>query len=515
MSARVSHAKVGWTRAEAQGDSLVFDHRVAMHNMIKTKAKNVGRGVLKSRTWSVGCAEVFVQGRRESIGRDVGRYPKSFLFVPHGHGPASVKQARMFTDTQNLGDQPFTRTDQAQQPVVVGRRRLLVVLAVLYCGQAVPAYLVGTAAVSIMREQSVSRSAIGLVGLLLLPMLFRFLWAPYVDRIRPFARAHRAGWIGLTQSAIITFLVALSFVQPSSIGVFLCIGMAITTLIATNDIAVDGYATQYLSSADRPLANAIQGASVSFGLIVGGSGGLLAYHFWGWQVAVLIVAVLSFVPLLAVVMMQEGGGCASPRHDANISLRAFFQRPEAVRALGVALTYRASEGLMNAMTAPYLIDKGIELDTIGYLTGVAAAVAGIAGSVAAALLVTRLGAAKALGLLGLLRTSCYLWFTLHSLDVVSGDAGLLAAEGGKILVRVMDTVSVFTVFMMVSSGKQPGTDYSILSCAQVLIYLIGWASAGLIADYLGYSSLFVVATIISLGSILMSVWLLKGVGQRG
>lgn len=389
------------------------------------------------------------------------------------------------------------------------RVRLLIVLAILYSGQAIPAYLIGTAAVPIMREQGVSKSAIGLVGLLLVPLLLRFLWAPYVDRIRPFARAHRAGWVGLTQTAIIALLVALSFVQPSSIGPFMAIGLTISLLLATNDIAVDGYATQMLSPADRPVGNAIQGAGVAVGVIVGGSGGMIAYHLWGWQAAVLIVAALSLLPLLAATMMGDAdAGHATPL-PARASLRAFFARPEAVKMLGVVLVYRASEGLMNAMASPYLVDNGVALDTIGYLTGASAAAAGIAGSAFAALLMIRHGAVVTLGLLGLLRTACYLWFALHALGTVSGNAGLFAAAGFETLVRAMETVAMFTLFMTVSSKGQPGTDYSILSCAQVLIFLVGWAISGMIADRLGYGLLFGLATAISLLSVMIGIRLLK------
>lgn len=389
------------------------------------------------------------------------------------------------------------------------RRQLLTVLAILYSGQAIPAYLIGTAAVPIMREQGVPKSAIGLLGLLLIPMLLRFLWAPYVDRIKPFARAHRTGWIGLTQIAIVGLLVGLSFVQPSSVGPFMAIGLAISLLLATNDIAVDGYATRMLSPADRPVGNAIQGAGVSVGVIVGGSGGMIAYQFWNWQIAVLIAAALSLLPLLAVLMMRESDAETITRHDARPSLRAFFARPEAVSVLGVALIYRASEGLMNAMSSPYLVDNGVSLDTIGYLTGAAAATAGIAGSIIAALLMRHFGAIITLGLLGALRTICYSWFALHALGVVSGNAGLFAAAGFETLLRTMETVAMFTLFMIVSSKAQPGTDYSILSCAQILIYLVGWTSAGAIADRLGYGSLFLLATAVSFLSVMISVRLLK------
>ena len=77
-----------------------------------------------------------------------------------------------------------------------GRLRLFAVLGGLYLAQAIPSYLIAAALPPIMREAGVSRTAIGYLSLLFLPLVLKFLWAPLVDRIRPFARAHRAGWAG-------------------------------------------------------------------------------------------------------------------------------------------------------------------------------------------------------------------------------------------------------------------------------------------------------------------------------
>ena len=89
------------------------------------------------------------------------------------------------------------------------RYRLFAVLGGLYLAQAIPSYLFVAALPPIMRELGVSRTAIGAMSILLLPLVIKFLWAPWVDRIRPFARAHRAGWVFITQSLTILAILAL------------------------------------------------------------------------------------------------------------------------------------------------------------------------------------------------------------------------------------------------------------------------------------------------------------------
>lgn len=392
----------------------------------------------------------------------------------------------------------------------LSRARLFLILAGLYVAQSIPVYLFVTAGLAIMREEGVSRSAIGLVSLLLVPGLLRFLWAPLVDRVRPFAHAHRASWIGLTQTGIVLALVALSFVEPRNILPFMAIGFVIALLLSVNDIAVDGYAVTHLAAADRPAGNAIQGGAVAMGALIGGSAGLVLYHYTSWQVTALAIAALSLLPVVtSFTMREEGTKNAGTNAAPRASLMAFFRRPEARRIFWVALLYRASEGLVNTMEGPYLVDRGVALDTIGYLAGAGAATAGLAGSAIAALLLLRLGSSGTLSLLGLLRTLCYAWFALHAFDLVTGQGFLFGAAGFKTFIRYMEIVALFSLFMSVSSRTQPGTDFTILSCAQIIVYLIGSALAGVLADRFGYGALFAAATVISLASVIATGMILR------
>ena len=71
-------------------------------------------------------------------------------------------------------------TVDADRPAPAGlsRLRLFIVLACLYLAQAIPSYLFAAAIPPILREQGVSRTAIGMMALLMLPLVLKFLWAP-------------------------------------------------------------------------------------------------------------------------------------------------------------------------------------------------------------------------------------------------------------------------------------------------------------------------------------------------
>jgi PAT family beta-lactamase induction signal transducer AmpG len=222
---------------------------------------------------------------------------------------------------------------------------------------------------------------------------------------------------------------------------------------------------------------------------------------------ILAIAAVSVLPLAAAFAMNEGSR-GQEASAARPSLLAFIRRPEARQILWIALIYRASEGLVKAMEGSYLVDAGIPLDVIGYISGLSAATAGLAGSAVAAWLIQRTGLSAVLRLLGSLRTLCFLLFALHALGMLVGLWPLLGAAGFQTLIRYMEIVALYSLFMSVTTSDQPGTDFTILACAQLVVYLIGSMLSGRIADALGYGALFGIASALSLVAVLATVRML-------
>lgn len=388
------------------------------------------------------------------------------------------------------------------------RARLFAVLAGLYLAQGIPGYLLVAAVPPIMRDLGVSRTAIGMLAILMIPLTVKFLWAPLVDRIQPMAIGHRRGWILPTQIGTVIAIATLALVEPTDIKAIFAIGFAIAIFTSTQDIATDGYATLALRREERAVGNAIQGGAVALSVIVGGTLSLLLYDWVGWRAMALTIAAISALPLLAIAFMPDDAATAGERPARRPSLSAFLKRPEAVTVLVIALTYRASEGLVKSMEGSYLVDAGLPLSAIGYLSGISAATAGIAGSFIAALLVRRSDAGGTLLLLGGLRTICFLLFALHAAGQLTGMWAILGAAGFQTLIRYMEIVALYSLFMAVSSKEQPGTDFTILSCAQIIVYLVGSMAAGVMADRMGYFALFLIATVVSGAAVLLTGLLL-------
>ena len=391
-----------------------------------------------------------------------------------------------------------------------GMARLYAVLAGLYLAQGIPTYLLLVALPPLMREAGASRTAIGLFSLLMLPLVLKFAVAPYVDRHKLMPRiGHRRGWIVPTQALVSLAIAAMAFFDPSEALPLFGLGLFITLLSSLQDIATDGYAVRHLKGGARAIGNAVQAGAVALGVIIGGTLVLVLVQQIGWTPTILIVALLSLLPLLATLFMAEEQEGVEKADRPRPSLAAFFRRPQAWLILGFALSYRASEGLVRGMEGPYLVDIQVPTAWIGYLSGTSAATAGLAGAMLAALIIRRLGLGPTLLLLGGLRSLCFLAFSLNAFGLAPGIAVALAASGFQTLIRYMELVAIYSFFMKSASDDQPGTDFTLLACAELVVYIIGTSLAGIIADRVGYAWLFSLATVISVLGIALSLIMLR------
>ena len=395
------------------------------------------------------------------------------------------------------------------------RERIYPILGGLYLAQGIPTYLLLVALPPMMREGGASRTAIGLFSLLMLPLVLKFAVAPLVDRFALVpSLGHRRGWIIPTQLLVSAGIAVMAFIEPHQTGALFTVAFFITLLSSLQDIATDGYAVRRLTAQTRALGNAIQAGAVALGVIIGGTSALVLYGRIGWTATILTVAALSLLPLIAASWMDEAGTNPEVETKQRISLLQFFRRPNAWLILAFALSYRASEGLVRGMEGTYLVDIRVPTEWIGYISGAAAATAGLLGAAIAALIIRKAGLSATLVLLGGLRSLCFLAFALNAFGVWPGIAVALSASAFQTFIRYMELVAIYSFFMASSSESQPGTDFTLLSCAELLIYLIGTSVAGYVADRLGFQALFTISTVISILGVGISVWILGKINQR-
>jgi PAT family beta-lactamase induction signal transducer AmpG len=380
---------------------------------------------------------------------------------------------------------------------VVGRA--IPLLFVLYFCQGLPGGFLAKALPAILRAEGLSLTAVGFAGALSLPWVLKAVWAPLVDRYGHAGFGRRKSWLVPAQAGLVGLTLLLAGVEPRE-GLWLValLFLVLNVFAATQDVAVDGLATDLLR--DRQLApgNAAQVSGFKLGNLVGG-GVLLSVSYWlGWSGAFLVMAALLGASLVMVLASREPPSTASTR-----TLR------EVVRALWGALRRRGwwpwlflvfakfGETYGGSLTTPLLVDKGFSLPLIGAIEGTVGSLCTIGGAVLGGMMAWRRGWASLLALAASVQGLALVGLGLYSAFEVTplGYAivgGLENAAGGAVAVAI---------FHLAMSWREEGVAAAQFTVAQV-VYVGGsfLASplAGFTADRVGYLPVMVAGGVMTL-----------------
>jgi len=400
----------------------------------------------------------------------------------------------------------------------ISNKFLFVLLTSLYFSQGFPSGLLAHGLPAIMREYGSSLTAIGFLKLLALPWLFKFLWAPLLDRFYYAPLGPHRSWILVMQGGAILTLLCLSLLPPewmfggmsghegSGFGVgLLCLFallLCLNMFSSTQDIATDGLAVTLLSEKLRGIGNSIQVCGYKIGLMLGGSGLLILMDYIGWSLTVQLVAITLAVMLIPTLLFNENKTFSNLDSNSNrltlngFNFWAFFKQRHILSWLAVLLTYKLADGVSSTLVKPMLIDLDFSLTEVGEITFVSS-LAGLIGAVLVGLLYSRMKPIWLLmGFAFLQMLSISAYSLIPGLDPQSEDflAYIYWIVIQDQIVDTMSTVVLFAFMMGHCRKSHEGGDYTLQACIQVLSAGVAGAFGGVIGDMVGdYSSSFLVA----------------------
>lgn len=391
----------------------------------------------------------------------------------------------------------------------------LSVVVVLYLAHALPLYFYNVALPAILRHQGVDLRWIGMLSLLYIPWAFKFFWAPLIDRFYFKKLGKRKTWLLFTQIALVLGVVALALTQfDYGLGVFVIVGLWISTFAATQDIAIDGYTVETFSESEYRLGSMAQSIGVALGSMVGGAATLWLYELYGWQTALISLAAMTALTMLAIFQIKEKSSTEKISKQPPSLIRA-FKRPEMLWALALIVCYRIVEAPAMAMLNPMLIDQKWSLAQIGVLMSVIGAGIGLLAAVSAAFLLKKIAATQLLIWAGWARSLVYALLGVAVLLSWLNQWHLLL--GGFVIVilaiRYIAMTALYAHFMQTSSKEQAGTDFTILVCFELLVYFIGGAVSGFLAKAFGYGNFYLILAVSSVLSVLLSQLLIRKAKQ--
>ncbi|MEI6142799.1 MAG: MFS transporter [Mariniphaga sp.] len=375
------------------------------------------------------------------------------------------------------------------------------VLFSLYIAQSVPMSFFSTVVPVIMRQEHYSLQSIGLLQLVKLPWIFKFLWAPLIDRKASNLGQYRK-WIFSTElfyAIVILSIGMLNLQFDFKLIVWLMVIAFVAS--ATQDIATDAYAILIMKHEERSFGNSMQSAGSFIGALAGSGVMLIVYHYFGWRmllIALAAFAMIAVVPLLLYRKRQpvvEKKG--SPIKMKDIYL--FFALPGmGKRVILLVFYYSGIIGILT-MLKPYLVDLGYSVKEIGFMSGIAGTSVAAISALLAGFLINKMGRRNSLigfSLISIIATA-YIWLIslgTPATPLIYGAIFLIWGTYGLL------TVTIYTISMdMVRPGRE-GTDFTIQIVITHLSSLIIAVLSGKIADALSYSGLFLVEVVLAVAT---------------
>src|SRR5512133_3012816 len=132
------------------------------------------------------------------------------------------------------------------------------VLFSLYIAQSIPMSFFSTVIPVIMRQEKYSLESIGLLQLVKLPWIIKFLWAPLIDNNTKTTKQLR-NWIIFSELFYASVILSIGIFDLQTDFTLIVILMIVAFLAsATQDIAVDIFAILLLKPEERGLGNSMQ-----------------------------------------------------------------------------------------------------------------------------------------------------------------------------------------------------------------------------------------------------------------
>ncbi len=415
----------------------------------------------------------------------------------------------------------------------------LTLLSCLYFVQGLPYGFQISALPVYLRSEGVSLAGIGMAGALSLPWVFKVVWGPAVDRFSVPRWGRRRSWILPLQLLLMLSCLVASMVEPSrGLMVLLSLVFAMNLFASTMDVAVDGLAVDVLRTHELGHGNIAQVVGYKLGMLAGGGLLVWASPWLGWQGIFLAMSALVACVLVITLFFREPArepgpevavqGTADPGTDGDgtvevvpleaspdaatplsmmgvlNTLRVALLRPGAGWLLLFIGTYKLGETMADTMFKPFLYDAGFRAEQIGLWVGTWGLIFSLAGSFAGGWAASRIGIFQAVAWAAVLRALAVAgeWWLSWVEPTVPRAVTVISMEqffGGAL------TTAIFA-FMMSRVDRSIGaTHFTFLATVEVAGKLSAAWISGFIAQSLGYTSLFGLATFFAMAFLILLI----------
>ncbi|MBK5294127.1 MAG: MFS transporter [Acidobacteriia bacterium] len=394
----------------------------------------------------------------------------------------------------------------------------IALFTLLYLSEGGPIGFIWWALPTMLRTAGVAVPQItALTALLVLPWVFKFLWAPLVDACRTPRWGFRA-WIITAQLAMGAALLPLSWLDPVEHfpwwGALLLLH---AFCAATQDVAIDALAIHAVPESQRGTLNGCMQTGMLVGRSLFGGGALLIVSVWGkqWVIIALVTVIwTTSLCLLGAKESVENTGFKNRIADFRLHLSSAFRRRTTWLGLAFALTAAAGFEATGQLAGPFLVDRGVPEKTIGVFFG-AVVVATVLGGLIGGKLSDRWGRIRAVAVFLIGFVAMIVGLAWTDLALANPNPTLLFSWlTGMYFFIGLFTAASYALFMDLTDPRLGGTQFSAFMAATNGCESGSAWAAGRVMATTNYATAFLVLSAASLLSLPLLVWLAKAGAKK-
>jgi PAT family beta-lactamase induction signal transducer AmpG len=390
-----------------------------------------------------------------------------------------------------------------------------------------------------LRTSGVDLKQIGLLALVQLPYVWKFLWSPLLDRYRLPVLGRRRGWMLATQiGLLISMMIVGQWMPGTELRSIILLSVIVAFFGATQDIVLDAYRRELLPDTELGLGNAVHIQTYRIAGLIPGSLAFVLADRMPWSTTIVIVALFMLVGIGMTLTIGE----AIERPNAPQSLRRAIVEPfreftqrrgwrYALLTLLFMFFYKLGDSMATALATPFYLDLGFSQTEVGLIAKNAGLWPAIVGALVGGIAMLRLGINRALWIFGAAQFASIFAFavlaeighnpwalaiaiSIESFAMSLGTAAFVAFIARETtpalaatqfalftaLAALPRTLASATTGFLVEGTRGIKPESALASFADALI------AVGLPADGLGWTRFFLLCAAFALPGMLLLIW---------
>lgn len=342
----------------------------------------------------------------------------------------------------------------------------------------------------ILQIKGFDASMIGIFQLAGLPMIFKFLMSPPIDKI-VFEKKHYKKWtfyIGILYILLLTIISFLSL-ENSIYPVFIAI--LITAFISTfMDIPLNALAIKTFTKEQSLSAGSYKISAYSMASLLGGGIFLLVFNHLGWNLTFILMALLVLFSLVALYFIEENDEIIYVEKISSKNIITFFKQKDIGIWIFILSFYFVSISALWVFMKPYLIHKGVKPDDVAIWVGIYGSFIAILGGALSNYIGKKFSKKNLLIIFmffNIFSTSLLIFIEQYNLTFYY----LIISVTFIALAIALSSAIIFSMIMDYSRKESRAIDYSVQSSIFSFTRIISAVIAGIIVSNFGFDKMFI------------------------